>query len=190
MVWNANTFFMFSQQNFNTTRVKLAFGLNIIFKLECSVIFKTEFWAWLEPATRQSSIYRFTFQSEGITDFNNNPDSKVHGANMRPTWVLSAPDGPHVGPMNLAIRESIALAPMAYPGASYLHWIMLSLNDMMMSLWCKPINGKLWTSIPLYWSNIYKLLLAGLHTTYVNFYTMTLMSTITRFEVVSPVTKI
>ena len=32
------------------------------------------------------------------------PDSKVHGANTGPTWVLSAPDGPHVGPMNLAIR--------------------------------------------------------------------------------------
>ena len=32
------------------------------------------------------------------------PDSKVRGANMGPTWVLSAPDGPHVGPMNLAIR--------------------------------------------------------------------------------------
>ena len=32
------------------------------------------------------------------------PDSKVHGANMGPTWVLSAPDGPHVGPMHLAIR--------------------------------------------------------------------------------------
>ena len=32
------------------------------------------------------------------------PGSKVHGANMDPTWVLSAPDGPHVGPMNLAIR--------------------------------------------------------------------------------------
>ena len=31
------------------------------------------------------------------------PDSKVHGANMGPTWVLSTPDGPHVGPMNLAI---------------------------------------------------------------------------------------
>ena len=31
------------------------------------------------------------------------PDSKVQGANMGPTWVLSAPDGPHVGPMNLAI---------------------------------------------------------------------------------------
>ena len=32
------------------------------------------------------------------------PDSKVHGANMGPTGVLSAPDGPHVGPVNLAIR--------------------------------------------------------------------------------------
>ena len=35
------------------------------------------------------------------------PDSKVHGANMGPTWVLWAPDGPHVGPMNLAIRVFI-----------------------------------------------------------------------------------
>ena len=34
------------------------------------------------------------------------PDNKVHGANMGPTWVLSAPDGPLVGPMNLAIRDS------------------------------------------------------------------------------------
>ena len=32
-------------------------------------------------------------------------DSKVHVVNMGPTWVLSALDGPHVGPMNLAIRE-------------------------------------------------------------------------------------
>ena len=33
------------------------------------------------------------------------PDSKVHGANMGPTWVLPVPDGPHVGPMNLATRD-------------------------------------------------------------------------------------
>ena len=32
------------------------------------------------------------------------PDSKVHGANMGPTWVLSAPDRPHICPMNIAIR--------------------------------------------------------------------------------------
>ena len=34
------------------------------------------------------------------------PDSKVHGANIRPTWVLSAPDGPHVGPWNLLSGET------------------------------------------------------------------------------------
>ena len=34
-------------------------------------------------------------------------DSKVRGANMGPTWVLLAPDEPHVGPMNLAIRVII-----------------------------------------------------------------------------------
>ena len=32
-------------------------------------------------------------------------DSKVHVANMGPTCVLSAPGGPYVGPMNLAIRD-------------------------------------------------------------------------------------
>ena len=28
--------------------------------------------------------------------FFNNPDSKIHGANVGPTWALSAPDGRHV----------------------------------------------------------------------------------------------
>ena len=32
------------------------------------------------------------------------PDSKIHGANMGPTWVLSAPGGPHVRPINLVIK--------------------------------------------------------------------------------------
>ena len=35
------------------------------------------------------------------------PDSKVHGANMGPTWALSAPDGPHVGAMNIPIRGTL-----------------------------------------------------------------------------------
>ena len=34
-------------------------------------------------------------------DVRNYPDSYVHMANMGPTWVLSAPYVPHVGPMNL-----------------------------------------------------------------------------------------
>ena len=42
-----------------------------------------------------------------------NTDSKVHVAHMRPTWVLLAPGGPHVGPMNLVIREP--LEPKATP---------------------------------------------------------------------------
>ena len=36
-------------------------------------------------------------------------DSKVHVAHMGLTWVLSAPDGPHVGPMNLAIRVYVKM---------------------------------------------------------------------------------
>ena len=43
------------------------------------------------------------------------PDSKVHGANIGPTWVLSAPDGPHVGPMNLAIRDAAWWLHAVYP---------------------------------------------------------------------------
>ena len=36
--------------------------------------------------------------------YKQSPDSKVHAVNMGPTWVLLAPDGPHVDLMNLAIR--------------------------------------------------------------------------------------
>ena len=38
----------------------------------------------------------------------NCPYSKIHGINLGPTWVLSAPDGPRVGPMNLAIGVNYA----------------------------------------------------------------------------------
>ena len=31
------------------------------------------------------------------------PDSKVHGANMGPTWGRQDPGGPHVGLMNFAL---------------------------------------------------------------------------------------
>ena len=46
---------------------------------------------WLKLNTKSLAMYA-------------SPDNKVHGANMGPTWVLSAPDGPHVGPMNLVLR--------------------------------------------------------------------------------------
>ena len=38
---------------------------------------------------------------------NNITDIKMHGANMGPTEVLAAPGASHVGPMNLATRDSI-----------------------------------------------------------------------------------
>ena len=37
--------------------------------------------------------------------WHHNPDSKVHGANMGPTWGWQDPGGPHVSPMDLAIWE-------------------------------------------------------------------------------------
>ena len=37
----------------------------------------------------------------------NNPDSKVHRANMGPIWGQQDPDGPHVGPMKFAIWEGL-----------------------------------------------------------------------------------
>ena len=40
------------------------------------------------------------------TTQHNNPDSRVHGAKMGPTWGLSAPEGLHIGPMDLAIWVS------------------------------------------------------------------------------------
>ena len=54
------------------------------------------------------------------------PDSKYHGANIRPNWVLSAPDRPHVGPMNLAIRVSTTI------------WY----NNICYITWCRKNNSK------------------------------------------------
>ena len=55
------------------------------------------------------------------------PDSKVDGTNMGPTWVLSAPDGSHVGPMHLAIRVgtySVYTLKKKSPDAKFLLTLM------------------------------------------------------------------
>ena len=49
------------------------------------------------------SICTFLILSWVYSQLFNVPDNNVHGANMGPTWILSAPDGPHVGPINRAI---------------------------------------------------------------------------------------
>ena len=55
------------------------------------------------------------------------PDSRVHGANTGPTRVLSAPGGPHLGPMNLAIRDIPAVYGITVPYSTHLPVILLSI---------------------------------------------------------------
>ena len=60
----------------------------------------------LWPQMQYEFIRRSTHNFTGINDHKMvTPDNKVHVANMEPSWVLSAPGGPHVGRMNLAIRD-------------------------------------------------------------------------------------
>ena len=49
----------------------------------------------------QPSVMSYEHDTSRVDNY---PDRNVHVANMGPTWVQSAPDGPHVGPTNLAIR--------------------------------------------------------------------------------------
>ena len=66
----------------------------------------------LKIQSRHDSIHRRTDGwMDGQTDkvkptifqLSSSLNSNIHGANMGPTWVLSAPGGSHVSPMNLAI---------------------------------------------------------------------------------------
>ena len=57
------------------------------------------------------------------------PDSKVHGANMGPAWVLSAPDGPHIGPMNLAISDVLCFSSFVKSDGE-MAWLPLPMHGM------------------------------------------------------------
>ena len=87
--------------------------------LQCLYLFQGHFNNWCFVYTiRQITVVWFVTRlySECLV-FHVMPDNKVHGANMGPTWVLSAPDGPHVGPMNIAIRDPfIMLSPQCQWG--------------------------------------------------------------------------
>ena len=63
----------------------------------------------------------FTYITECYFTDTTIPDSKVHGANMGPTWVLSVADGPHVCPVNLAIRDPISEARITNMGNIYIN---------------------------------------------------------------------
>ena len=50
----------------------------------------------------------------------NNPDSKVHGVNMGPTWGRQDPGGPHVGLMDLAIWDAVLVVQVRYTHGRHL----------------------------------------------------------------------
>ena len=56
-----------------------------------------------------------------FSSFVRDTDNKVHGVSMGPTWVLSAPHGPHVGPMNLGRYNRL-------PSTARYSWIQLSVS--------------------------------------------------------------
>ena len=79
-------------------RSSFSFGLKDFQSLKIETVY--------EDFQNPSSVHEsFNLTSDVKSRWQTIPDSKVHGANMGPTWVLLAPDGPHVGPMNLAIWD-------------------------------------------------------------------------------------
>ena len=89
----------------------------LFFRRQCQTRWKYLFcdWSFTEMCSQwiQSTMNQHWFshylsidaegdESSYLT--NDDPDDKVQRANIGPTWVLSAPVGPHVGLMNLAIR--------------------------------------------------------------------------------------
>ena len=107
----------------------------------------------------------FCSQSPGPAD----PDSKVHGTNMGPTWGRQDPGGPHVGPMNFAIwgakqtnglvtgdlrRQNVIIAhnwvierpPPAYlyphPVYVYVYLCIIFIYLWLHCPWCCPVIAK------------------------------------------------
>ena len=88
----------------------------------------------------ESSMTPLSVRSVGWKLVPNNPDNKVHGANMGPTWVLSAPDGPHVGPVNLAsmgINGTCSILANEIP--RMMHLFIKSLTHCLISFKIVPL---------------------------------------------------
>ena len=65
------------------------------------------------------------------------PVSKVHGANMGPIWVLSAPDGPMLAPRTLLLGYAPVLERRVHTKSrDYTGWYrLLSCNEVVIYLW-------------------------------------------------------
>ena len=92
------------------------------------------------------------------------PDSKVFVANMGPIWVLSAPGGPHVGPMKIVIwvvfleYSDLSIRIVAYALSKMskimqvvtsklkFEWQYLNVDTMALQV-CPPLPLNYWTII-------------------------------------------
>ena len=78
----------------------------------------------------------------GLPVLAQNPDNKIHGANVGPIWGRQDPGGPHVGPMNFAIWEvvkiiviqvqlcTIKACSWLYVYSIYTIYIIYNINDV------------------------------------------------------------
>ena len=83
------------------------------------------------------------------------PGSKIYWANMGPTWVLSAPVGPHVGPINLAIKHSYRRQPPMVFARSFVIlnesgrvWKLVCINDLEDNFNCSHVNTSVLNACP------------------------------------------
>ena len=77
------------------------------------------------------------------TMVNGIPDSKVYGANMGPIWGRQDPGGPHVGPMNFAIWDSILVSSVDEDNGSrslrsrrtYVDGLYICIGELLLTFW-------------------------------------------------------
>ena len=95
----------------------MGYGISPVYNRSSSCKAYQEYYFFSSTLIYEYGCLRYCWQSQDINQSNDiankHLDSKVQGANMGPTWVLSAPDGPHDGPMNSAIRDNPAILQLA-----------------------------------------------------------------------------
>ena len=110
---------------------------------------------WEKSDSIIMALYCIYIPCYNHNEIGNIPDSKVHGANMGPTWILSVPGGPHVGPMNLAIRDELLCTVWGLVMKCYmlyvLHHIIVTIPTMHNTVRWYQTNGGQSFNLPNNW---------------------------------------
>ena len=65
------------------------------------------------------------------------PDSKIHGTNMGPIWGRQDPGGPHVGPMNFAIWDSLYMTMVYIVSSKFDPFSISHCYALCNTAWCR-----------------------------------------------------